>query len=76
MMPNHTWGNWRLDMHPSFSLNIHATPWWEYEVPLERLKADGLKHWQEHMSEKRWITKADIANLAKAYNELEKEGLL
>ena len=72
-----TWGRWFLD-EKTGCLKIPFTPNFEYEIDLATCQTARRRElWLDHMAEKqRFITSRDIDDLAAAFGDLLREGLI
>ncbi len=71
------WGRWYLDTKKPVSLNIMLTPYFEYWIDLAACQSESQRdQWVRHIRLKRHISQADLDDLAAAFRDLEREGLI
>ena len=75
-MSGRKWGKWWLDSVRPPSLNF-PLPYETYWMALDRLRTVNQRRlFIEHMTEKRYISKRDLVDLRRAFNDLAAAGVL
>lgn len=71
------WGRWELDTREPPALIIQSTmPFCEYYILLSLCQSLAQqKNWIDHLSEKRWMMLPDLANLRRAFEDLNNRKL-
>lgn len=74
-MAGRKWGPWWLDASAP-SLNF-ALPWDTYKITLSRCQTVNERRlWIEQMAEKRYVTRRDLIDLRRAFDDLIAAGVL
>lgn len=70
-MSKRHWGRWEFDTRKPLALTIQVTPNFEYDIVLSQCQSHfKQENWLYHLSEKRWVTLQDLADLRRAFEEL------
>lgn len=70
------WGRWELDTREPPALIIQSMLFCEYYILLSLCQSlSQQENWIHHMSEKRWVTPQDLANLRRAFEDLNNRKL-
>ena len=75
--PTHhrTWGRWRLNKKPPYPTLDFTDKGITEEIKLSRCGTPRSRElWLENMSEKRYVTSADLGDLARAFIDLIRQG--
>ena len=71
-----TWGKWHLNKRPPYpTLDFLVTEYYTYEIKLGDCGTPRSRELRlQHMSTKRYITAADLGDLARAFRDLMRQG--